>query len=87
MFHATHPQVYKYKKARRTKKLKDSVMESGLLQNTTVQLLLPSQAVPRSALAKSSVAVLVKGLLPTYPISKTFPPHICFWPLLEVGPG
>lgn len=62
-------------------------MESSLLQNTTVQLLLPTQGVPRSALAKDSVAILVKGPLSTYPISKTFPPHASFWPLLEIGPG
>ena len=62
-------------------------MESGLLQNTEVQLLLPTQDVRRSALDKHSVAMLVKGPLSTYPISKTFLPHIRFWPLLEIEPG
>jgi len=62
-------------------------MTSSLLQNTTVQVLLPTQDVPRSAPAKDSVTMLVKGPLPTYPISKTFPPHLSSWPLLEIGPG
>lgn len=62
-------------------------MGSNLLQNTEAQLLLPIQAVPRSALAKHSLSMLVKGPLSTYPVSKTFLPHIRFWPVLEIGPG
>lgn len=54
-----------YKKAQRTKKLKDRVMDSGLLQNTKGQVLLLTEDVPRSALAKHSMAMLVKGPLST----------------------
>lgn len=62
-------------------------MESELLENTTAQLLLPTQGIPRSALTKHSVAVLVKGPCSTYPIINTFTPHIHFGPLQEIGPG
>lgn len=70
-----------------TKKLKDRVMENGLLQKTSFQLLLPTQAIPRLALAKVITAMLVKGSPSTYPASKAFPPHTCFWSLLEIRPG
>lgn len=53
------------KKAQRTKKLKDRVRDGGLLQNTKVQVLLLTEDVPRSALAKHSMAMLVKGPLST----------------------
>lgn len=63
------------------------VMESELLENTTAQLLLPTQDIPMSALTKHSVAMLVKGPRSTYSIANTFPPHIHFWPLLEIEPA
>lgn len=63
------------------------VMESELLENTTAQLLLPTQDIPRSALTKHSVAMLVKGPRSTYLITNTFPPHMHFWPLLEIEPA
>lgn len=47
-------------------------MKGRFLQNPAVQLLLPTQHVPRSALAKGSGAMLVKGQLSAYPNTHSF---------------
>lgn len=52
MFYATPDKVYMYKK------LKDRVMESGLQQKSSFQLLLPTQDIPTLALAKVIIATL-----------------------------
>lgn len=62
----------------RVSKYKKKLKEFNV--NSTVQLLLPTQDIPKSALTKHSVAMLVKGPLSTYPFTNNFPLHICFWP-------
>lgn len=81
MFHATPDKVCVYAKAQRHGN------GEWFATKTSFQLLLPTQDTHRLALANVIIGMLVKGSPSTYPVSKTFPPHICFWLLLEVSPG
>lgn len=81
MFHATPDIVCVYEKSQR------HCNGEWFATKTSFQLLLPTQDIPRIALANVIIGMLVKGSSSTYPVSKTFPAHICFWLLQEISPG